>query len=459
MALAVTAVLARAEEARPHTCDVPGAGRVLCATLPVWENRAAKSGRKIDLNIVILPALHANHAPDPVFILDGGPGAAATRFAPAFSRQALREQRDIVLIDQRGTGGSHKLDCDFYGDPPDLQRLMSSQFPLPQVRECREQLQKIADLAQYTTAVAMDDIDQVRQWLGYRKVNLWGASYGSLAAQVYLRRHEENVRTAVLIDVLPADELMPLHHASAGQRAIDIFFDRCRTDADCNSAYPRVRDDFARMFERVRSGTEARVRDRGGNVARVRPSVGALAEGIRHRLYNDTGKSLAGMIHQAAEGDLSPVVQAAVDAELALRPVIAKGVLLSVTCSEDLPYITAEAAARETRGTFLGELRIREQRAACAEWVRGPVPPDTHRPLHSQAPVLLISGYLDPVTPPEFAERVAGVLPNSRHVVFPLAAHGGGGPCGRTLVENFVKRGSAAGLDVSCVSAEGSRGE
>jgi pimeloyl-ACP methyl ester carboxylesterase len=453
-ALLAAALPACAAEARPHACEVAGvAGEALCATLPVWENRDAKSGRRIDLNIVILPALSNDHAPDPLFLLHGGPGAAATDLAPSFARHPVRERRDIVMIDQRGTGGSNPLQCNFFGDPPDLQRLVTSEFPVDQVRACRQRLEKIADLTQYTTAIAMDDIDEARRWLGYGKIDLWGGSYGSMAAQVYLRRHEAGVRAVVLEGVAPVDELIPLHHAAAGQRAIAILFDKCRAEPQCNTAYPHLREDFAAMFQRVRDGAEVTVHDRLGRSARVRPGVEALAEGIRHRLYGDTGNALAGMIHRAAAGDLAPIVQAAVDAEIALDSQLAEGLLLSVSCAEQLPYITDAMAARETSGTFLGDLRIRDQQAACAQWVRAPVPPDVHTLVRSNVPVLLISGYRDPVTQPSFAERVAQQLPNSRHLVFPEASHGGTGACGRDLIARFIGRGSAQGLDVSCVTA------
>ncbi len=452
--LIAMAGLGRAEEARPHSCEVRGVpGKALCATLPVWENREAKTGRRIELNIVILPALNKDHAADPLFLLHGGPGAAATALAPAYARHPLRERRDIVMIDQRGTGGSHALQCDFYGDPPDLQRIVTTQFPIEQVQACRERLAKIADLAQYTTAAAMDDVDETRQWLGYSKINLWGGSYGSLAAQVYLRRHEASVRAVVLEGVLPADELAVLHHASAGQRAIDILFERCRAEAECNSAYPHLPEDFAAMFQHVRDGAETVVHDADGRSAHVRPGVGALAEGIRHRLYTDTGNALAGMIHRAAAGNLAPIVQAAVDAQLALDGQLAMGLLLSVSCAEHIPYITDAMAASETAGTFLGDLRIREQQAACAQWVRGQVPEDVHTLVRSNVPVLLMSGNRDPVTPPSFAERVAKQLPNSLHVVFPEASHGIAGECGSDLKTQFIERGSVQGLDTSCVTA------
>ena len=446
-------LLAAAAETRPHPCQVRGVfDRALCATLPVWENRATKSGRRIELNIVVLPALDKDHAPDPLFLLHGGPGAAATELAPGFARNPVHARRDIVMIDQRGTGASNPLDCDFFGHPPDLQRLVTSQFPRAEVRACRERLSKIADLTQYTTAIAMDDVEEVRQWLGYGKINLWGGSYGTMAAQVYLRQHGASVRSVVLQGVAPVDELIPLHHASAGQRAIDLLFERCRANSECNSAYPRLREDFQAMFQRVREGAEAEVHDRNGRTARVRPGVEALAEGIRHRLYTDTGIALAGMIHRAAGGDLGPILQAAINAELNLNGRLAEGLLLCVSCSEHLPYITGAMATRETAGTFLGDLRIKEQQAACAQWVRGEVPPDVHELVHSNVPVLLMSGNLDPVTPPSFADRVAKQLPNSRHVVFPEASHGGAGDCGEVLMADFIERGAVQGLDTSCVA-------
>jgi pimeloyl-ACP methyl ester carboxylesterase len=444
LAIAAASSSPIAADSRPHPCQ-PG-GDALCATLSVWENRTAKSGRRIDLNIVILRALEKPRARDPLFVLEGGPGAAATRLARVFARHPFRRHRDIVMVDQRGSGGSHPLECDLFGNPPDLRRVAAEQFPVDAVRACRERLSKDADLNQYTTANAVDDLDDVRQWLGYGKVNLWGGSYGSLAAQVYLRRHEANVRAVILEGVVPADELIPLHHAAAGQRALDIFFERSRAD------YPRLRDDFNAVVERVRHGADVPVRGRDGRTVVVRPGIETLAEGIRHRLYFDTGNTLAGMIHRGAAGDLAPIVQAAIDAQIALDQQLALGLLLSVSCAEHLPYITDEMAARETAGTFLGDLRIRSQRAACAQWVRGDVPPDVHAPVKSKVPVLLLSGHRDPVTPPSFGERVAANLPNSRHIVFPEASHGVQNQCGRDLMAAFLERGTVQGLNTSCVA-------
>jgi pimeloyl-ACP methyl ester carboxylesterase len=427
---------------------------VLCATYPVWEDRVQQAGRKIGLNIVILTALQADKA-EPVLVFGGGPGQAITEETPSYAMyQRLRAHHDIVLVDQRGTGQSNPLDCDFYGHPPDLQKVAKGSFQADATRACREHLEKVADLRLYTTAPGMDDIDEVRQWLGYGRVNIAGGSYGSLAAQVYLRRHGEHVRSAVLEAVEPLDELNPLHSAWAGQRAVDILFAKCRADPACESAYPHLRQEFQSVFDRVRQGVEVDVHMRDGRTARVHPSVLGLAEGLRHFLYSDDGRNFPVLVHRAAEGDPAPLVQIAINAEIDIDRILSMGLLLSVSCAETIPYIDDATLARETANTFLGDVRVKQQRAACREWVRGPVPKDVHELVRSTVPALLLSGARDAVTPPSFGERVARQLPNSLHLVFPESSHGNFGSCALKVIADFIDRGSVEGLDTSCIAQQ-----
>ncbi|HYL77725.1 MAG TPA: alpha/beta hydrolase [Bryobacteraceae bacterium] len=445
-----------AVESKLHACKVAGiADEVQCATYPVWENRATKTGRKIGLNIVVLPARGTERAPDPLFILAGGPGQASTETVVGYVRNAVRNRRDIVFIDQRGTGQSNPLDCDLFGDPPDLQKMVTYSFPVDSVEVCRARLSKIADLGLYTTDLGMDDVDEVRQWLGYGKINIWGGSYGSMAAQVYMRRHGANVRAVVLAGVAPVDELIPLHHALAGQQAVDAIFAKCRADAECNAAYPKLPQEFQTILDRVRKGVDVEVHGRDGRTALVRPSLASFAEGVRHFLYSDDGRTFPATIHEAATGgNLSPLVQMAVSTETNFNRILSMGMLLSVTCAEHLPYIDDKTLARETANTFLGDLRVKEQQAACRQWVRGKVPKDVHQLVKSNLPVLLISGARDSVTPPAFAERVAKQLPNSLHVVFPESSHGNWGLCGAVIMTDFIERGSVQGLDTGCASQQ-----
>jgi pimeloyl-ACP methyl ester carboxylesterase len=175
-----------------------------------------------------------------------------------------------------------------------------------------------------------------------------------------------------------------------------------------------------------------------------------VAEGIRFAMYGSAANSLPLYIHNAARGDLAPLVQMGIENRLLLDSVLAKGLLFSVTCAEDLPYISEEMTVRETRGTFLGDYRIRQQKAVCTVWPRGKVPADVHELVRAGVPVFLLSGERDPVTPPEFGERVASRLPNSLHVVVPRGAHGGG-ECTDELIAQLIDRGTLAGLDPGCV--------
>jgi pimeloyl-ACP methyl ester carboxylesterase len=437
----------------PHPCKVPGIQEeVRCATYAVWEDREAKKGRKIGLNVVILPAKGADKAPDPIFFFGGGPGEGIAGEAEGVANDPVRQKRDVVLVDQRGTGRSNPLDCEFWGHPMDARKAAGDLFPLAAVRACRAQLEKRADLRFYTTPLAMDDVDEVRAWLGYDKVNLSGGSYGTRAAQVYLQRHPESVRTVTLIAVAPLDEYLPLHHAYAGQRALDMLFAECAADAACHAAYPNLKQELATVLERVDQGVTVTVTNPVTQKRQeVRPTHGLVAEGMRFLLYGNGGAKLPRQIHQAFEGHLEPLVQMALERRLDIDEALAMGLLFSVTCAEDLPFIDDATAARETKGTFLGDYRIRQQKEVCKVWPRGEIPANLHTPLHSGVPVLLIAGERDPVTPPEFAQRAAKGLTNSLIVLVPRGSHGGAGECTEQMIRQFLDTASVKGLDTSCL--------
>lgn len=441
-----------AVEVKPHPCRVPGSGgEVLCATYPVWENRDTRQGRKIGLNIVILPALGPDKQPDPIFEFGGGPGQGITEIAGGYP-EIFRRKRDIVLIDQRGTGRSNPLDCSFYGEPVDFRRAAGELFPPEEVRKCRAKLEKVADLAQYTTSIFADDLNEVRQWLGYDKINLSGGSYGTRMAQVYWHRHPETVRSVLLVAVVPPGLYLPLRHAYAGQRALDLLLAECASQPACKAAYPDVNADLRALRERIDKGVTVTVTNtRTGERQEVRPAWGMVAEGIRFLLYGQGGGSLPLQIRRAAQGDLAPLVQMAIERRLNIDEALYFGQDFSVTCAEDLPFITEEMIRENTPGTYLGDYRIRQQKAVCENWPRGKVE-KVHEPVRSDVPVLLISGERDPVTPPEMAEQAARFLTHHLHVIVPRGSHGGAGECTDNLVRDFLDRGSVQGLDPSCAA-------
>jgi pimeloyl-ACP methyl ester carboxylesterase len=442
-------------------CSVEGVTeKLLCGRYAVWENRSTRRGRKIELNIVVVPALGPDPAPDPVFAFAGGPGDFATNGAGYWAdNRAVRARRDIVLVDQRGTGASHRLDCKVPRDPGDVQAYFEATLPLAEVRRCRAELAPIADLTQYTTSIAADDVDEVRAWLGYDKINLDGGSYGTRAAQVYLRRHGAHVRSATLLGVAAMDQFPPLFHARDGKHALDLVFEACAKAPACATAFPDLRAEHARVLAgldvaRGRAHVTSPVDKREVEVTIPRDM---FAEHIRFTLYNAAFTSATPyVIHRAAQGDFAPLARLAMRWEPNLRRILAYGMHMSVGCAEDAPFIDPAAIEPAIAGTYLRGYRVNQLVAACREWPRGAVPPGFHQPLTSDIPTLLISGAYDPVTPPRWAEQVASHLSRAFHLVIPDAHHGSGGlthpECLSGITAAFLERGTSDGLDVSCVA-------
>lgn len=424
----------------------------LCGQYEVFEDRAAKSGRTIALNLILLPALTAKPAADALFYLMGGPGGAATAVAPASFMPRLRRERDVVLVDQRGTGGSNPLGCNLYGDKPDIGAYFAA-YPVDKLRSCREQLEKVANLKLYTTSIAMDDLDEVRAAFGYDQIDLYGGSYGSTAAMVYLRQHPDHVRTVSIFGVAPPNAKIPLSFARGTQHAMDRLFADCAADSACNAAYPKLREEFETVLKRFDKGA---VEVTALNVfTGERPQISvtrdAFVDSIRTLLYVPQAMSLMPqLIHTAAQGDMAPLVAAGFQVAYQITSQLYRGMQFSVICAEDDPFITEEEIKRESEGSFYGDTRVRSTRQACAQWTRASVPAGFLDPVKGTAPVLIVSGELDPVTPPWLSEVAARSLPNSRRLVIHNATHTNY-DCLDSVVADFIDKGSTQGLDVSCV--------
>ncbi len=440
-------------------CKIPGEkGEVdaFCGLHEVWENRAAKAGRKLHLKVVVLPALAATPRPDPVLLLGGGPGEAITTDAGFAAGNTLRQDRDLVFVDQRGTGEPDKLDCQLGGHDDDLQSYLGEMFPVAAVRECEERLAKSHDLTLYTTDLATDDFDEVRAWLGYGKVNVLGGSYGTRAAQVYLRRHPGSVRTVVLDGAVPMDEPLSLSHAEAGQRSLDLLLGWCEKDAACHGKFPEVRQEFQTVMDRLRREpvTVGVKHPKTGQPAEVRVAWNVVADGVRWTLYSPGNSArLPLMIHQAAGGDFAPLAQASVNARYGAIQGITMGVFFSVTCAEDIPFIAAAEVPARTANTFLGDYRVKQQTAACGVWPRARIAPAHRDPIRSAAPVLVLNGERDPVTPPSFGMRLTRAMTHAVRIEVPWGTHNSEDPCTDKIQQDFVAKGSGAGLDLSCVKA------
>jgi pimeloyl-ACP methyl ester carboxylesterase len=431
-----------------------------CGTVRRPLDPATPAGPTIDVHFAVLPALSRQRKPDPVLFFAGGPGQSAIDLAGPVGRLLARlsNRRDLVLIDQRGTGRSAPLRCegDDAADRP-LREVVDAELVQQALRRCREALQRLphGDLRQYTTALAVQDAETVRRALGVERVNLVGVSYGTRVALDYLRQFPQAVRRVVLDGVAPPDMVLPASFAADAQTAFDALLAWCEADADCRRRHPQLRA----QWHGLRASLPREVsltHPVTGRDERVTLTAGMLAGLVRAPLYAPAlaaGLPLA--IDEAAAGRWTPLAGLALALGGGRGGSVAQGQHFSVICSEDAPRLGRDAVVTPA-GDFsaLAETYAR----ACADWPRGLVPADFYRVGPAPVPVLLLSGAIDPVTPPRHGERVAQALgARARHVVVPAAGHGLLAlPCVRDQVFRFVDaddEAAALAADGGCAAA------
>jgi pimeloyl-ACP methyl ester carboxylesterase len=429
-------------------CAIEGLTATLCGTVSVPENRAAPQGRRISLRVSVLRATGQSRAADPIFALTGGPGQSAVADAVSFAEELAeaRIRRDIVLVDQRGTGGSNPLQC----------RASSGGTDERADREigdaCLRALAPLADVRYYTTLDAALDLEEVRKALGYARVNLHAASYGTRLALVYMREFPLAVRSAVLKGISPPDMAEPLPFPQAGQTALDRLLADCRRDAACAAAFPNL--------SRRLDATLARLASQPIDVhpesiaAPVRMTRARFTELLHLTLFSpDLSNRIPMALHDAADGRLELFAALAAAMEQAVAAQIAYGLQLAVVCPEDVSRITRPAMERAGRRTFLGTQLIESYLAICAGWPRGRLPDDYWDLPRLDTPALLVSSQYDPSTPVALAIRVAARMPRARHVVMPGATHQSKPACWAAELGAFFEAGSPAAVDRSCLEA------
>jgi pimeloyl-ACP methyl ester carboxylesterase len=442
------------EELRPCQSD-EGPTDALCGTVTVFENRRTGNGRQIDLWVVVLPSLASTPGADPLFFLAGGPGQSAAQLASQVRVMFRRVQRtrDIVLVDQRGTGKSNPLNC--RSSANSLRELTEgSDAALARLRRCLNAYD--ADVRLYTTDIAMDDLDDVRAFLGYDRINLYGGSYGTRAALVYLRQHGEHVRSVVLDGVAPTDMRLPLFTARDAQLALDNALVDCDAEPACRRAFPEMGTRIRRLVASLEQHPR-RVRivhPRTGIAEEVNVDARLVASVIFSALYSPlTASIVPALVDRAEQNDFQGLFALALASEDA-GDNMSIGMQLSVLCSEDASQVSARQLKAETSSSLFGSHLIGSQLDACAMWPKRKVDADYYRPVVSDVPVLVLSGEVDPVTPPGWGDAVVKHLSRGLHIVMPSTGHGVvATPCGNRLVRDFIERGSIEGLDTGCVAA------
>ncbi len=438
-------------------CRLEGvSGQARCGTLEVFEDREAKRGRKLKLHVAVLPALAARPEPDPVFILAGGPGQSATGVAgmvsPALER--VRRRRDLVFVDQRGTGKSGLLACELEPETPTLNEKLRAEFDEAKTRECAQALSRDHDLRHYGTDVAMDDLDDVRAALGYEQINLWGASYGTRAGLVYLRRHPGRVRAAILDGVAPMALVLPLDAAKDADRALRLLFDACEGDEGCRAAYPSLQPRFEALLAKLEAAPAKVVAPHPvtGEPEEVEVSRDAFIRILRVLLYQPEATSLVPLtVARAAEGDFRPFLAQSEWVSSGFANDVAVGMFMSVVCTEDAPFLDEAEIRKRAEGTYIGPTFALDIAKSCSVWPAGEVAEGFREPVQSDVPVLLLSGELDPVTPPRWAEEAKAHLPNAKHLELPATGHGTlGNACVRKLIERFLDAGNTSVVPDAC---------
>lgn len=455
-----------AEAARPNAAGAASgsAGGGAGAAGPAGSG--AEAGR-IRLRVARVPGINRRKQPDPLFVLAGGPGMAATTFyasvASAFER--IHRDRDIILVDQRGTGRSNPLNCKTGED--DIYRAGEAELTAA-ARQCLTELEKSAHVEFYTTSVAVQDLDLVRSALGYQRINLYGASYGTRVAQHYVRRFPEHTRSVILDGVVPPTLALGPDTALNAERALSQIFARCAHEGDCSKRF----GDVSASYMSLRRALEAHpvsvslADPTSGEPARLDFTAFHLATVLRLASYTTQQAALLPLMLHAAwpsapsgagagasPGNFTPLASQFLLVNRSYDDVVSTGMHNSVVCSEDVPFWETKAIDRAAlEKTYLGTAQVDGLRSICSVWPRGPVDPDFHAPLHSEVPALLLSGGDDPVTPPSDAEVARRGFIHNAHVVLSGFGHGQlVAPCVDHVMAAFVQAGRVEGLDTSCV--------
>ncbi len=437
------------------TLEMPGTvltAEARCGWLEVAEDPADPSGKKIQIHVAMAPAVTQEPDPDPLFLFAGGPGQAASE-AYVILRgvlEKIRRKRDIVMIDQRGTGKSNPMMC----QPEEVD--FNAVTDLDEIKQialdCLAELD--ADPRFYTTAIGMDDYDLVRQALGYEKINLLGVSYGTRSAQVYLRQYPDRVRSMILDSVIPPQLLLGAEHAQRLDESVEKVLAACANDETCNESFPNGQENLRELL----TGLRAQAR----SITITHPVTGlpepilmnadVLAAAVRFLSYSsETQAMLPLLIFEAKTNDVfSRIASQALIVISRISDSLAHGMELSVICSEDYPFMDLHADAGDT---LMGNIFIEALQAQCDAWPRGAVAADFHEPKAFPLPVLLMSGERDPVTPPIYAEQAAQQYENSLHLVAAGQGHNVvGKACIRTIAQDFIVAGSISDLDTECVA-------
>ena len=434
---------------------MPGV-KARCGTMLRPENPADPDSTEIEIRVAVVPALNLSPEPDPVVPIAGGPGQGSIEFylLVRHAFEDLRRDRDILLIDQRGTGESARMDCPLDDD----QLLFESEFSVDDtmtfIEQCLGELPH--DPRYFTTSVAVTDIEAIRQALGYTALNLYGVSYGSRVAQHFARRYPESTRTVIVDGVVPPQISLGPEIATESQKAVDSILARCAEDAACNDRFPDIVSTFERVVAELREAPiEVAVpHPNTGRIERLSFGPGHFAGAVRLLVYSPSTIALLPLfIHEAGQGNYGPLAAQFMLTALQMQDTLAIGMHNAVMCTEDIPFLDTTTIDHDLiAASYMGSFQLEMLEAMCSVWPAGPIDAEFKVPLTTDIPFLLLSGDADPITPPRYADMAAVDLGKAAHLVGKHQGHGQitVGCMGR-IVADFVAAADPASLDAKCM--------
>lgn len=427
-----------------------------CGTLMRPENPADPDSPMLELRVAIVAALSLEPAADPLFPIAGGPGQGSIEFYASYSQafEKIRRNRDILLLDQRGTGESAPMHC--ASGEEVIEGQYSIEQTIEQTQRCLDELPH--DPQFFTTSIAIQDIEALRVALGIPQLNLYGVSYGSRVAQHYLRRYPDSTRTVILDGVVPPAVALGPIIAIEAQKALDSIFDRCRETPACNERFPGLRENFIQL---QKSLAQQVVSLELPNPVTGRPQqltfgIGEMAAAVRLLSYHPNSIALIPLlIDEAAKGNYAPLAAQFLQIAESMSDALALGMHNAIVCTEDVPFIDPAAISEEALAqTYIGPVQADALAAICSIWPRGPIDDDFKTPVVSDKPVLLLSGEADPITPPYFADQVALTLGNVMHITGAEQGHGQAmRGCMPDILGRFVETASIEDLGEDCFNA------
>jgi pimeloyl-ACP methyl ester carboxylesterase len=429
--------------------------KALCGTFGVYENRETQSGRIIELGVIVLKAKHPNG--DAIANVEGGPGVPSMPDAPFMADgdfpmiKPFLRTTDVIFVDNRGMGVSNPTKCDI-APSTDMPAYYAQIWPTKILSKCYATYSKTNDASAYNTNNAVDDLDDVRAALGYHRITLFGGSYGSFFALVYIRRHETSVKNAVLLGIA-APGFQPLPGAPAGaQRALDDLAEKCNADRVCRSHFPKFTEHFAAVVRRFNNGPVA-IEVWNPNLKRrisVRLSKEVFVDRVRESLYEpEIAAFLPFAIERAYNYDYISLGKIIDQWSQFLAQGQDAGTNLAYRCAEFDPFISSTELHNQALHSFTGDLRVQAERQACAIWKVDPMPASFDDPVRSNVPILMLEGSDDPATPPESAEGAVKTLPNAKLLLVRGAGHGVFTRCAVDAMIQLIRNGSAASIQAS----------